>query len=127
MPEHSTVDFAPPAGGPQADSAEDGRLDALLSRIQELTTAPPAPARSPNEPVFKSVPAPAPPRETGAECNCPEHEGWVPIEPESISAAGLAEGEVEALILKVLNSRSEATGRHLAEHMKLSFRLGRYR
>lgn len=123
MSENSTINFTAPAGAIQADSGEDGRLDALLSRIQELTTAPAAPPRDPNEPVFKPVPAPPPPRETGAECNCPEHEGWVPIEPESIQAAGLAEGEVEALILKVLNSRSEATGRNLAEHMKLSFRL----
>jgi DNA-binding PadR family transcriptional regulator len=106
-----------------ADGVEDGRLDALLSRIQELTTAQPAPAQHPTEPVFRAVPEPAPPRETGAESNCPEHEGWVPIEPENLAAAGLVEGEVEALILKVLNSRSEATGRHLSEHMKLSFRL----
>jgi predicted ATPase with chaperone activity len=52
-----------------------------------------------------------------------EHDGWVPVEPETVAAAGLNEGIVEALILKTLNSRSEATGRNLADQIKLSFRL----
>ena len=37
---------------------------------------------------------------------------WMPIEPDTLGAAGLTDGEVEALILKTLNGRAEATGRY---------------
>ncbi len=99
----------------------DGRLDALLNRIQELTTAPPMP------PAGIASPQPIQERPSvrtaGQETSCPEHEGWTPIEPDSLAAAGLTDGEIESLILKTLNSRSEATGRNLAEHIRLPFRL----
>ena len=106
------------------DAEVDGRLDALLDRIQQLTTAPPAPYLTADT---ATPPAPAKPavenRGKSAENTCPEHEGWVPVEPDSLVEAGFTEGEVESLILKTLNSRSESTGRNLAEHCKLSFRL----
>jgi DNA-binding PadR family transcriptional regulator len=110
--------------GDSTDADVDGRLDALLDRIQQLTTAPAAPYLS-----AEKVPPPAPAkpavevRSNAVDSACPEHEGWVPVEPNNLLAAGLAEGEVEALILKTLNSRSECTGRALAEHIKLSFGL----
>jgi hypothetical protein len=112
---------APRPAANRAEVVDDSRLDALLNRIQELTSAPPTPAPGPTpiqpiQPVAQSRPLPS-------EHNCPEHEGWVPIEPEDLAAAGLNDGEVEALILKTLNSRSESTGRVLAEQLKLSFRL----
>lgn len=47
----------------------------------------------------------------------------MPVEPETLAAGGMNDAEVEALILKILNSKSEATGRAIAEHLKLSFRL----
>ena len=46
-----------------------------------------------------------------------------PRSRRALPAAGLNDGEVEALILKTLNGRSEATGRNLSDHLKLSFRL----
>ncbi len=129
MPDHSTIDAATieatNAGDSRAATArpeanEDGRLDALLNRIQQLTTAPPMPANGfvPVQPIPET-----PVRNPVADSNCPEHEGWVPTEPENLAAAGLTDGEVESLILKTLNSRSESTGRMLAEHLRLSFRL----
>src|SRR4029079_3235722 len=48
---------------------------------------------------------------------------WMPIEPETLPVAGLTDGEVEALILKTLNGRAEATGRALSDHLKLAFRV----
>ena len=47
----------------------------------------------------------------------------MPAEPDTLAAAGLTDGEVEALVLKALNSRAEATGRHLSDHLKLAFRM----
>ena len=129
MSDHSIIEAATieaeVASGSRAAAArpaenEDGRLDALLNRIQQLTTAPPTPAPGfVPVPPFQETPLRNPPEER----HCPEHEGWVPMEPDSLSAAGLTDGEVEALILKTLNSRSEATGRNLSEHLRLSFRL----
>jgi DNA-binding PadR family transcriptional regulator len=106
------------------ETEDNSRLDALLDRIQQLTTAtssgvaPSAPGRTETNPRTT--------REATTSLSgavCPEHDGWIPTEPEDIVAAGLNDGEVEALILKTLNGRSEATGRNLADHLKLSFRL----
>jgi hypothetical protein len=124
MADQSTIDTLgvtnAPAVAPRPAAEDDGRLDALLNRIQQLTTAPPTPAPGPMpiQPIQAT-----PTRSLPDDKHCPEHEGWVPVEPETIAAAGLTDGEVEALILKTLNSRSESTGRNLADHLKLSFRL----
>src|SRR5882724_7379761 len=114
-----------PAGrgaGPKQETEDNGRLDALLDRIQQLTTA-----NSPANSAARSGPTPKSNREAAANrangATSSEHDGWLPTEPESITAAGLNDGEVEALILKTLNGRSEATGRNLSDHLKLSFRL----
>ena len=47
----------------------------------------------------------------------------MPDEPDTLADAGLTDGEVEALILKTLNGRAEATGRYLSDHLKLPFRM----
>jgi len=46
---------------------------------------------------------------------------FVPREPMSFRQAGLTESEVEALILKFLLSRGDATGREVAEQVRLPF------
>jgi hypothetical protein len=112
-----------PAGGTAVASRgedDNSRLDALLDRIHQLTVAQSAP------PVVKAEPArPEPMRERSFRAASQEgpNDAWVPIEPDSLAEAGLTDGEVEALILKTLNGRAEATGRYLADHLKLSFRL----
>jgi len=48
---------------------------------------------------------------------------FIPQEPESLAAAGLTESEVEALILKYMLSCGNATGRALAEQLRLPFKM----
>ena len=45
----------------------------------------------------------------------------MPIEPGSFRDAGLTESEVEALVLKFLLARGDATGRDIADQVKLPF------
>ena len=46
---------------------------------------------------------------------------FVPIEPESFREADLTDSEVEALILKYLLARGDASGRDIADQVKLPF------
>ncbi len=59
-----------------------------------------------------------------SEANSAESEAedpFLPPEPSSLREAGLTESEVEALILKFLLARGDATGREIAEQVKLPF------
>ncbi len=59
-----------------------------------------------------------------SESNSAESEAkdpFLPPEPSSLREAGLTESEVEALILKFLLARGDATGREIAEQVKLPF------
>jgi hypothetical protein len=103
--------------GDQATEDDNSRLDALLARIQELTAA---------EASGEQDDAPSAPRlpiESPADRLDDELTGWVPVEPDSLAEAGLTETQVEALILKTLNGRAEASGRDLSDHVKLPFRI----
>jgi hypothetical protein len=105
------------------DADESGRLDALLDRIHQLTVAQTAPPRRvESEPAAES-PRDGAPREGAVRSGDKKSGDWVPIEPETLADAGLTDGEVEALILKTLNGRAEATGRYLSDHLKLAFRM----
>ena len=86
------------------DDQDDTKVDVLLERINRLAGG------------------------SGGASPCAEPEsipeaeaGFVPIEPESIQAAGLTASEVEALILKFLLARGDAAGRDIAEQVKLPF------
>jgi hypothetical protein len=48
-------------------------------------------------------------------------DAFTPIEPASFRAAGLTDSEVEALVLKFLLARGDATGREVADQVKLPF------
>jgi hypothetical protein len=48
---------------------------------------------------------------------------WRPLEPQSLKAAGLNEGQVEHLVLKCLNAGGDMSGRDLSEQHAISFRL----
>ncbi len=111
--------LAGPAIPPQTGE-ESARLDALLNRIHQITAAQPSPSavkrphsETPLEPTRDAA------FRAASEQACE----WFPLEPESLVAAGLTDSEVEALILKTLNGRAEATGRCLAEQLHLQFRL----
>jgi len=51
----------------------------------------------------------------------PVTKSFAPVEPASFDDAGLADSEVEALILKLLLARGDAAGRDIANHVKLPF------
>jgi len=111
----------PPTGNAtlSADQADDhSRLDALMDRIHQLTMA-----QSPSPSASRPRPTEAPPEPAAAACSGVPTGEWMPIEPETLAAAGLTDGEVEALALKTLNGRAEATGRNLSDHLKVPFRI----
>jgi DNA-binding PadR family transcriptional regulator len=105
---------------PAEPSAENNsRLDVLMDRIHQLTAAQSQPSRQAAAQVIseRSDSAEAVRRSSGHD------DAWAPIEPDTLAAAGLSEGEVEALILKTLNARAEATGRAVSDQLKLPFRI----
>ena len=89
----------------------DERLEALVSRINQLAGGPAAqdaarPGESPAQPA--------------ADEGCGQ-EGFVPIEPSCFREAQLTDSEVEALVLKHLLARGDASGRDIADQVKLPF------
>jgi hypothetical protein len=119
---HSQISNVATPSGEQASTAErpdeHSRLDALMERIHQLTVAQTSPPKRP-----PSEPAPAPRREFPPERPATnDSDAWFPVEPETLAESGLSDSEVEALILKSLNGRAEASGRTLSDHLKLPFR-----
>jgi hypothetical protein len=92
---------------PDHDSAgqKDEKIEPLLERIRQL-------AKSRHAAAERSATThPAAPRE----------DVFVPREPESFEEAALTDTEVESLILKYLLARGEASGREIADQVKLPF------
>jgi hypothetical protein len=130
---------------------DDPRLSELLQRINSLTVAPANgttpisstatvstaeqtqadEADSDSEvtpigvPVWKNVGKPASERQsTSVSDSAPVGSNdFIPAEPASLGESGLNETEIEALVLKFLLSRGEATGREMADQVKLPFAL----
>src|SRR5689334_17992094 len=104
--------------GSSANQAEDhSRLDALMDRIHQLTMAQSSSPRSRAQDTAPEATSAAATSSAGRNAE------WMPIEPETLAGAGLTDGEVEALALKTLNGRAEATGRYLSDHLKVPFRI----
>jgi hypothetical protein len=113
----SSVVGGPAVGGARGD--DSSRLDALMERIHQLTVAQAPPAKRPTaEPAADTNDEFSRGNPAGAD-----GDAWAPIEPETLTAAGLSDGEVEALILKTLTNRAEASGRSISEQLKLPFRI----
>jgi len=91
----STIDASLSALPP----GHDAKLAELLGRVKQLTS--------------------------GTAQKAPEEEevlsGFVPVEPTSLAEAHLTESEVEALSLKYLLARGDASGRDIADQVKLPF------
>lgn len=104
----AAVAARPPSHEPTSSGNSDAKLAGLLQRINGLTAghSEPQPADAAGEPKIASVAG------SGE---------FYPIEPPSFLAAGLTESEVEALILKYLLSRGDASGRGIAEQVMLPF------
>lgn len=132
---------APVATKPVPETDENARLDALLHRIQELTTAQ-SDTVSMTDTVCDTVPDVKVPASSSPQPSIAADErfiardvnptpgsaaeflkDWYPVEPEDLNAAGITESEIEAILLKCLSARAEATGRYLSEHLCLPFRL----
>jgi len=92
----------------EEDAEKDQQLDALLDRINQLGDRPAPPAHPEMAPL------------TDKPAGCLENT-FLPTEPASFDDAGLTDSEVEALILKYLLNRGDATGRDIADQLKLPF------
>ena len=97
------------AKAPQYNVGEN-KLDDMLSRINSLATGPDADQVE----VEERTPEPVEPL---------NEEGFIPREPKTFREAKLTESEVSTLALKYLLSRGEATGRDVADQIKLPFAL----
>ncbi|MEX2175839.1 MAG: AAA family ATPase [Pirellulaceae bacterium] len=101
-----------------ADGDPEAKLGEMLKRINELAGG--------DSKTGQPVPAETPAAPAGAAGQLVAHvvngaEEFVPLEPKTIRDAGLTDSEVEALVLKYLLSRGDATGRDCADQVKLSF------
>jgi DNA-binding PadR family transcriptional regulator len=104
-----------------AECDGDGRLDALLDRIHQITTT-----QSPTPKISSSDRDRALAREAIELRVAAGNNGaseWMPEEPDTLATAGLTDSEVEALVLKTLNGRAEATGHQISDQLKLPFRM----
>ena len=110
-PQVETVD----AESSQAGSL-DHTLDGMLARLNLLATEKPDSTPVSPSPAFKAAPSAAGSQE-------PDHlaNDFVPVEPSSFYEAGLTDSEVEGLLLKYLQSRGSATGRNMADQVRLPF------
>jgi len=89
---------------PSADDSgkrDDKKLEQLLSHLQELAVTSEA--------------------EKGRAAGAGLSDQFLPPEPKTFVEAQLNGSEVEALILKLLLGRGDATGRDIADHTKLPF------
>ncbi|MEQ8210600.1 MAG: AAA family ATPase [Lacipirellulaceae bacterium] len=136
-------DLQSPAA-PDRDSQTD--LESLLARINQLagkdasngSMTPPEPS-APNpeatnaatfptdqpvteEPLPSARPGASPPVTTAAPVETDRND-WKPLEPVSLEAAGVTEGQLEHLILKALAACGDLSGRAIAEQHALPFRL----
>jgi predicted ATPase with chaperone activity len=101
----------------QLEKERQQKLDHLLGRIATLTGgngAPGAPSRAASKRSQESTAGQA------AEPESIDGE-FFPVEPTSFREAKLSESEVEELVLKFLLSRGDASGREIADHVKLPF------
>lgn len=110
------------AGGPSA-AAPSGRPVPAGGPAKASPAAPAAPTaaeRSPSGPRVSSMGGVSP--TTLAPIIAPSC-SFLPREPETVHATGLSESEIESLALKYLQSRGDATGRQVAEQIRLPFAL----
>lgn len=96
---------SPPAS---ADEPQDEHLDRLLDRIRGITS----PSATTEEPSVYAAPQ-------VEELT----DAFVPVEPNTLAEAQLTQSSVEGLILKLLLSRGDSTGRQVSDQIKLPFRI----
>ncbi len=106
-----------PEPAPQQNTAEtnpkEEKLAGLISRINGIT-------KQSSEPSIDSGEAVSTTSVVAQATDLQEGE-YIPMEPESYREAGLTDSEVESLILKYLLGRGDASGRDIADQIKLPF------
>ena len=95
---------------------KDDKLDALLNRINGLSSSSDAEATAGSQSQFDTDMKPNDDSQKEGDPN-----QFLPIEPESFLEAQLTDSEVETLILKYLLARGDATGRDVSDQVKLPF------
>jgi hypothetical protein len=103
---------------------KEKELDALVEKIKGMTgtakdVEPAKPAAVTDVSALDREPAPtqAPPAAGGIP------DAFYPVEPANLDEAEITPSEVEALILKMMLSRGDCSGREVHQHLKLPFRL----
>lgn len=99
--------------------SEDPKLASLLQRIQQLTTAPEAGSEPQEQIEIHEVEPQASINKSTADAGV--RDDYIPREPTTVREAGLSDSDVEALILKCLLSKGEASGRDMADQVRLPF------
>jgi hypothetical protein len=106
QPHHAAATEGALATEDAATTEADDKLDKVLDRIKSLAS-----------PENRSSGA-----SEAASAGTAQRE-FVPLEPASFLDAQLTTSGVEALVLKLLLSRGDCTGRQVSDHTKLPFRL----
>jgi predicted ATPase with chaperone activity len=113
QPQHAAPERKPTA------EEQEANLEALVEKIRGLANSG-KPGTNPPEPILaESV------RPTASEQDVPAGipDAFIPVEPTSFEEAEITTSAVEGLILKMMLSRGDVTGREVHEHIKLPFRL----
>ena len=105
------------AGSGEAD------IDALVEKIRGMTgaAAGDAPAKLCGAPSDTNLVGGATRSAESATPGIPD--AWVPFEPTTFEEGEITSSAVESLILKLMLSRGDLTGREIHDHLKLPFRL----
>lgn len=103
----SALDATRPEHDRPKPAEKDAKLDELLNRINGLKNG-----AIPTSPTSESPPPDGVPV---------EKQSFLPVEPKSFAEAQLTTSEVEALMLKLLLARGDASGRLMSDHLKLPF------
>ncbi len=107
---------------------KEAQLEALVEKIKGMTGTAKAgdeealpTAVSANAVPSERGPAVAPAPAESAAAGIPD--SFYPVEPTTLDEAEITPSEVEALILKMMLSRGDCSGREVHQHLKLPFRL----
>ena len=104
-------------------------IEDVLARIQRLSTS-----DSSTDLQLARDSEPPPPTGSPLSTRPPKSKDWyqetgdknepfLPLEPVSLSAAGLSDTLIEEIVVRYLFSKSEAAGKQIADQIKLPFRL----
>jgi len=118
QPQHAAPERK--AEKPSEPTAAD--VQALVERIREIAAPPkPVEAARPNIPPIRPEVVAHVLTEEATPGGIPD--AFYPVEPTSFDEAEITTSAVDSLILKLMLSRGDLTGRDIHEHLKLPFRL----